>query len=202
MPVLPKENAFSEANGIASSINLIYAGTLGMKQNPSVLVDLALSFRDRTDFCIVVVANGSGISFLQSQIQEQKLRNINILPLQPFEVLPEVLASGDLLIAMLEPDASAYCVPSKILTYYCAGKPSLLVMSKDNLAARTTLDHELGFVIEPHDSEGLKSIVSELLENPGAMIGYGERARNYAELNFPIEKVANRFIEIINRLKS
>ena len=48
-----------------------------------------------------------------------------LLPYQPFGRLSEVLASADVLVALLESDAGAYSVPSKVLTYLAAGRPIL-----------------------------------------------------------------------------
>ena len=59
-----------------------------------------------------------------------------LLPFQPYEVLPEVLASADVLIAILEPDAGVFSVPSKVLSYHCAGRPILAAIPAENLAAR------------------------------------------------------------------
>ena len=59
-----------------------------------------------------------------------------LLPFQPYEVLPEVLASADVLLAILEPEAGVFSVPSKVLSYHCAGRPILAAIPAENLAAR------------------------------------------------------------------
>lgn len=198
IPVVSKDNPFSRQHGLDQSFNFVYSGTLGMKQNPEVLIEIAEQIQGRENVRLVVVAAGTGVEFVQKRTQELGLKNVLILPLQPFDTLPNVLGSGDVLLAMLESDAAAYCVPSKILTYYCAGKASLLILSKENLAARQTLAHGLGFVIEPGDSGGLKSLIDQMVGAPDQLDEVGKRARAYAERQFPIGKIADKFLKILN----
>lgn len=198
---IDKKNTFSEKFGIVNTFNIIYSGTLGMKQNPELLIEMAEIYKSSRDVRIVVIATGSGVPYLRSRAETLGLKNILILPLQPFELLPEVLGSGDLLVAMLESDASVYCVPSKILTYYCAGRPSLLIMSKKNLAARTTIENELGFVVEPGDTEELRSVTNRAMKDPEKLKLLGMKARQYAEEHFPIERIAGQFLPVIKKLK-
>ena len=54
--------------------------------------------------------------------------SLRCLGFQPFEVLPDVLGSADVLVAILEPDAGVFSVPSKVLSYFCAGRPVLLAV--------------------------------------------------------------------------
>ncbi len=201
IPLTDKSNAFSKHLNIEHTFNIVYSGTLGMKQNPELLAEIAVAYRDEQNVKIVVIATGSGVAYLKERAEAENLTNILILPLQPFKALPEVLGSGDLLVAMLESNASVYCVPSKILTYYCAGKPSLLIMSKDNLAARITTENKLGFVIDPGDLQGLRSVIDSTLADPAKLSAYGLRARQYAEENFPIERITDQFLQVINKIQ-
>lgn len=100
-------------------------------------------------------------------------------------------------MSMLDSDASIYCVPSKVLTYYCAGRPSLQIMSKGNLAAQITLRNELGFVVEPDDLKSLIEVIDSATQNPSILTEYGLRARAYAEEHFDLDKVAQQFLPII-----
>ena len=60
---------------------------------------------------------------------------MRLLPFQPAEQLSEVLGSGDVLVALLEPGASKFSIPSKVLSYLAAGRPVLGIMPADNPAA-------------------------------------------------------------------
>jgi len=201
LPLRPKINEFSLRYELTETFNIVYSGTLGMKQNPSVIISIAESLKENSNVKFVVVAIGAGVEYIKEELQKRKLTNVLLLPLQPFSELPNVLATGDILIGMLDHDASVYCVPSKVLTYYCSGRPSLLVMSKDNLAAHTTINNKLGFVVEPNDVKGLHDVIRKYLNNDSSELKeYGDRARKYAEDNFSIDNIIENFLPIINKV--
>ena len=62
--------------------------------------------------------------------------NLVFLPLQPMDVFPDVLGAADVLVALLENDAGPFSVPSKVLSYLCAGRPILLSAPPSNLSVR------------------------------------------------------------------
>jgi glycosyltransferase involved in cell wall biosynthesis len=108
-----------------------------------------------------------------------------------------VLATGDVLVGILEEEAGTFSVPSKTLSYLCAGRPLLLAMPLDNLAARITRDHKAGLIVAPADIEGFLNAASELHARPGLRAKLGRNARSYAEATFPIDKTAAVFDEIL-----
>ena len=55
-----------------------------------------------------------------------------------------MLASATVLIGILEEDAGVFSVPSKVLSYLCAGRPIVLCAPAENLASRTLLEAEAG----------------------------------------------------------
>ena len=51
---------------------------------------------------------------LEDAKAKHRLNSLRLFPLQPIARFPEVLAAGDVLVAVLEADAGAYSVPSKV----------------------------------------------------------------------------------------
>jgi glycosyltransferase involved in cell wall biosynthesis len=124
---------------------------------------------------------------------------LRVLPFQPFSDMPEVLASADVLVAVLEADAGVFSVPSKVLTYQCAGKPLLAAMPSGNLAARLIAKEGSGICVEPDNLTGFLNAARELREDAALRQRCGEKARAYAERHFDIQKIADRFEEIAKR---
>jgi glycosyltransferase involved in cell wall biosynthesis len=139
-----------------------------------------------------------GTDHLSRAKAARNLENLILLPFQPVEALPDVLASADILTAFVEPEAGLYSVPSKLLSYFCAGRPVLAGIGKGNAAAREIRRHDLGVVVEPDDEAGYLNAAQRLLADKGMRERFGRRARQYAEDNFDIEKIAARF-EVIFR---
>ncbi|MEX2454493.1 MAG: glycosyltransferase family 4 protein [Rhodospirillaceae bacterium] len=201
LPEMPRDTAWRREHGLAGRQVILYSGTLGMKHNPALLLELALKFRDRPDVAVAVVSEGPGADWLARHGHEQGLANLRILPFQPFSRFPEVLASGDLLVAILEPDAGIFSVPSKILSYLCAARPILAAMPVENLAARIVVRNEIGRVVGPGDLAGFVDGARALLDDADLARTCGTNARRYAETRFRIADIGARFDRILSAIK-
>ena len=116
--------------------------------------------------------------------------------------MSEVLGSGDVLVAVIEREAGEFSVPSKILSYLCAGRPIVLAAPRDNLASSIITNAGAGLVVEPEDHNGFVEAVRELLGNPELAMRMGSAARRYAEEQFKIENVADRFEAVFDRVSA
>ncbi len=197
IPALPKDNHWSRRHGLHDKFVFLYSGTIGMKHNPAMLLELAKRFRDNPSVEVVIVSEGIGAEWLRRESAAAGLTNLRILPYQPFADLPSVLASGDVLVGILEEEAGVFSVPSKTLSYLCAARPLLLAVPKENLAARITRDHGAGLTVAPRDMEGFLAAASFLYDSPAERTEFGKKARAYAEATFPIEKTASTFEKIL-----
>ena len=188
---LPRQNAWAVGHGLADTPVFLYAGTLGRKHDPSLLVALADGMPNAK---VVVVSDGVGTDLLHRMKQDRP--NLVLLPLQPAADLPEVLASADVLVALLEHEAHAFSVPSKVLTYLAAGRPILAAIPEANLAARTIREAGAGTVVDPLERDRFVEEARALLADPESRAAAGRAAREYAERNFEIEGITDRFESI------
>jgi colanic acid biosynthesis glycosyl transferase WcaI len=197
LPALPKDNNWSRRHGLHDKFVFLYSGTIGMKHNPAMLLELAKRFKDKPEVEIVIVSEGMGAEWLKRESAAAKLGNLRIMPYQPFAELPSVLASGDVLVGILEEEAGVFSVPSKTLSYLCAARPLLLAVPRENLAARITREQGAGITVAPKDMEGFLAAASFLHASPDECLEFGAKARAYAEATFPIEKTASTFEKIL-----
>jgi len=195
-----KDNIWSRKHKLQDKLCIVYTGTLGLKHNPEILFDIALLLKDQSHIRIVVVSEGLGADFLKKKKEEYQLNNLIIMDFQPFELMPEVMATADILIAILDKDAGVFSVPSKVLTYHCAGRPLLLSVPKENLAARLVEAMETGIVVPPHDHDRFLHEVKRLIGDEGLREKYGRNARRYAESTFDIEKITDKFEKILKEI--
>ncbi|MDZ7724267.1 MAG: glycosyltransferase family 4 protein [candidate division KSB1 bacterium] len=197
IPVMPKKNDWSKDLKIDNKFVVLYSGTLGMKHNPDVIVDAAVSLKSSKDICFVVVSEGQGMDYLKQEKGNKELSNLLLLPLQPFDKFPQVLAAADLLLVLLEEDAGIFSVPSKVWSGYCAQRPSLLVVPPENLSAKITRRIKAGKVIALEEKQQLPDIILDLKNVPDARSVWGENARRYAEKHFQIATIADKFENIL-----
>ncbi len=198
VPVRPKKNGWSEAFDLAEKQVLLYSGTLGMKHNPELLLNLALRWKDDDSVRVVAITEGIGGDWLRAKKTEHNLEGLVILPYQPFEEFPDVLASADVLVAILEPDAGVFSVPSKVLTYLCAGRAILLAVPPENLAARIVARNKAGIVVPPTAPTAFVHEAAKLLDNVEKRDAASRNARAYAEATFDIEQITDRFERILS----
>ena len=124
---------------------VLYSGTLGLKHDPSILaLDRRAAAGARIPTArVVVISEGKGRDWLEDWKRERgdAADNLVLLDFQPYADLPAVMGSADVLMAVLEPDASRFSVPSKVLTYLCSGRAIVGVLPPDNSVAEILLTH-------------------------------------------------------------
>ena len=191
----PRDNDWARAHDLVGHRVVLYAGTLGLKHDPRLLLLLAERFRGEDDVRVVVVSEGRGREWLE----QRRLPNLVLLDFQTYEALPLVFASADVLVVILELDAGAYSVPSKVLTYHCAGRPLLAALPASNLAARVIARARSGIVCDPGRPDAFVEAAERLLADGSLRRSMGERARLYAEDAFEIQRIADRFQQVIRQ---
>jgi colanic acid biosynthesis glycosyl transferase WcaI len=195
-PLLPKTNAWSCKHECDSPVNFVYSGTLGLKHKPELLVQLAdQSWRDTS---VIVAAEGVGVQELTLARTAHGLQRLKLLPLQSPDDLPQVLATADVLVAMIDSEAGHFAVPSKVQSYLCAGRPILLAAPRENLAARTVIRADAGIVVDPNDSEGFVAAAAKLRADPHLRARMGANGRAYAERTFNLERIADAFERVLS----
>jgi colanic acid biosynthesis glycosyl transferase WcaI len=198
LPELPRDNAWAREHDLAGRVVFLYSGTLGLKHDPSLLLELARWAAGR-EALVVVVSEGLGAEWLADRGGGEPA--LRLLPYQPHSRLPEVLASADVLVSVLEPEAGAFSVPSKILSYLCSARPLLVSVPAANLAARVVERSGGGVVVPPGESAAFLTAADALLD-ADLRSELGARARAYAEAAFDVDSVADRFEQLLERARS
>jgi glycosyltransferase involved in cell wall biosynthesis len=177
-------------------VNFVYSGTLGLKHKPELLAKLAA--QNWRDTSVVVAAEGVGADHLTLARDARGLQRLKLLPLQPAENLPQVLAASDVLVAIIESWAGSFAVPSKVQSYLCAGRPILLAAPRENLAARTVVRANAGIVVAPDDTKGFLAAAAKLRADPQLRAELGANGRAYAERAFDLDRIADTFEEVLS----
>ena len=200
---VPRHNAWSAEQGLDEERTLLYSGTLGLKHNPALLPKLAAAVRDAGNPVHLVVVNEGPAEAVRREEAGRLGVPLTLLPFQPYERLPEVLGSGDVLVVLLEQDAGAFSVPSKTLSYLCAGRPVLGFMPAENLASQLVGDAE-GCVLPPNDGSlaAAATWVTEVLADAEEAGRIGKQSRALAEREFALEGCADRFEHILSGVAS
>ena len=190
----PRNNAWAMENGVDSKACFMYSGTLGTKHRPELLLELGRHFEKQRNARLIVIAAGPGADWLRERAREVNPEFLTLLPFQPYERISEVMASADVLITLLDSDAGAFAVPSKTLSYLCAGRAQIVAAPSANEAASVLVEAQAGLVVSPDDPMGIIAAAERFLSDPGLRSRCATNARAYAERHFSIDAIAARFM--------
>jgi len=193
-----RKNDWAIEHGLDTARTLLYSGTLGLKHNPTLLVRLTRKVRDLgQDVRLVVVNSGPAIEVIRNEAERLDVP-VTLLPFQPYERLPEVLGSGDVLVVLLDKQAGAFSVPSKTLSYLCAGRPILGMLPQENLAA-DLISRASGRVVAPEDADLDAAAVwaAGVLADDERRAAVGASSRQLAEAEFSLPGCADRFESLL-----
>jgi glycosyltransferase involved in cell wall biosynthesis len=141
---------------------------------------------------LVVASEGEGAQDLAAAAAGR--RDVRMVGYQPAERFSEVLSSADAVLALLEPEASRFSVPSKVLSYLSAGRPIVALVPAENQAAGDVRQAG-GFVGTP-DAVGARQAADWLAatyRQSGRLATIGVESRALAEKRFDIGRIADEF---------
>jgi colanic acid biosynthesis glycosyl transferase WcaI len=188
------ENPWSGAVGLSKRPRFVYSGTLGLKHDHTLLLDLAKALAD-VGGELVVVTEGVGADRLAADRADLPLV---LLPYQNARQVTDVLASADVLVVLLEADATEYSVPSKVATYLCAGRPILGSLSVHNDAARRILEAGAGVIVDPDDRLGfIREALVLCAADASERERLGRQGRAYAEREFAPAAITAAFLHAV-----
>lgn len=194
VPLRPRENEWRRTILADEDAMVLYAGTLGRKHDPRLLLELARSAATDDAMRVVVISEGPGAEWLKASAKTAGLRrHLLVLPFQPYELVPDVMAAADLALVLLEGDASRFSVPSKTLTYLSAGRPIVAAVPRENLAARIVERVGAGVVVPPGDGPAFTAAVRRVLGKSEFARAMSAAGRAYATAAFDVVDIAEKF---------
>lgn len=195
---LPRRNAWSAAQGLDDRFVFLCAGTMGLKHDPGLILDMARAFADDPAVAIVVVSQGPGRDFLEHAKQSGDYPGLRLLDYQPADRVPEMLATADVAVALLRAEAGGMSVPSKVASYLAAGRPILAGLPLDNAAAALITGTGAGLCADSGDPAGFVAAAR-------ALRGDEERRRRHAAAaaaaarSFDIDRIGPVFLDLLRQ---
>src|SRR5690606_10832337 len=122
---MSKENRFSQEHGLCGSFVVMYAGNMGHSQGLEMVIEAARLLQANRKIRFVFVGNGVRRADLAALAAAYALENVTFLPYQPRERMPEVIASADVSLVILEPEKSKTTIQSKTYEIMAMARPNL-----------------------------------------------------------------------------
>lgn len=167
----------------------LYAGLLGLAQGLDQILGVAASLPDDVPGRCVLVGDGPVRAALEERIAREKIDRVRLLPAQPRQRIPALLAAADVAVATLGLRLRG-AVPSKIYEAMASARPLLLIAAGE--AARRVEQAECGLAVRPGDLDGARLAWGRLAADPELRARLGAAGRRAAETTYDRTRIAER----------
>ncbi|GBL13013.1 GDP-mannose-dependent alpha-(1-6)-phosphatidylinositol monomannoside mannosyltransferase [Microcystis aeruginosa NIES-1211] len=200
---LPKNhNYFRQENHLEGKFIVLYSGNIALTQPLETLIDAAVQLVNIPEIKVVIVGKKEALDRLEKYRQQQGASNVLLLPFQPREKLPEMLAAADVGMVMQKHNVISFNMPSKIQVLLASGRAIIASVPADGTAARAIERSGGGLVVNPEDPEALATAILKLYKNPDLATILGEKGRQYAEENYAFEKTLDQYEKLFSQVVS
>lgn len=186
------DNLFIKNNKLEGKFIVMYSGNLGNTHRMDVLVDVAKRVEDK-DVLFILIGEGGKKKMIERRMLEEDVKNVLLLPYQPYEFLSHSLSAADIAVITLDTVSSQMSVPSKTFNMMSLGKPLMCIASPKSELGNIVKKYQLGEIFHPEDIEGMTDFVLKLKREKSVKVQYAENSLK-ASKDFTVEN-AKMFID-------
>ena len=202
---LPKEdNSFRTAHDLTDKFVVLYSGNIALTQGLETVIEAASKLQHLPEIVFVIVGEESALGNLQEFCNVHNAKNVLLLPFEPRERLPEMLAAADVGLVVQKRDVTAFNLPSKIPVLLASGRAIVASVPDTGTAKVAIINSGGGIVIPPEDVQAMADTVLELYHDRPRVEALGQQGRQFAEEFFSFEQALNQyealFAEVIGEL--
>jgi glycosyltransferase involved in cell wall biosynthesis len=187
------ELAWSDGEVIA-----LHSGNIGLKQGLENVVEAARLAADRS-LPVRFVLLGDGNQRDRIEALGQGLPTLRLLQPVTDEYLVSTLAAADVLLVNERRGVRDMSLPSKLTSYFAAGRPVVAAVDPDGATAVEVMRSGGGCVVPSGDPRALLDAVIALAADPERARSIGERGRSYSVRNLSAQAAHARIETLILR---
>jgi len=196
----PRRNEFSEDQGWNDQFVALFAGNVGMSQGLDTVLEAAALLRDIPDLLFAIVGNGASKPALIAQTEALGLNNVQFLPYQSYDKVPELYSAADLGLIPLRRGFTNDSVPSKLFTIMGVARPLIAAVDAHSETAQVIAEAGCGLCIAPEDPQALAEAVRTLYESRERAAQMGRLGRRHVERHYTRVSVARQYEAVFARL--
>jgi colanic acid biosynthesis glycosyl transferase WcaI len=190
----PKENnAFRAEHQLTQKFVALYSGNIALTQGLETVIEAASRLCHIPDIAIVIVGEEQALQRLRQYCEVCGADNVTLLPLQPREKLPEMLAAADVGLVIQKHNVISFNLPSKIQLLLASGR-ALIASVPDRGSAAKVVEHSGGgIIVPPEDPDALAAAIEHLYYQPEQVKQLGDKSRQYALDHFTLEQALDQY---------
>jgi glycosyltransferase involved in cell wall biosynthesis len=177
---------------------VLHAGNMGLKQGLEQVVAAAKHVRDDgPPLLYVLMGDGSQRGDLEAMAAGAA--HLRFLEFQPEADLPNVLAAADVLLVSERATVIDMSLPSKLTTYFAAGRPVVAAVPSTGATAQEVRRSGAGLVVPVGDPDELNRVVANLRTDPALVEALGQAGRAYASSSLDPSQAFARIDDLLDR---
>ncbi|HEY9673726.1 MAG TPA: glycosyltransferase family 4 protein [Waterburya sp.] len=190
----PRENnAFRAEHQLTKKFVALYSGNIALTQGLETVIEAARRLCHIPDIAIVIVGEEQALQRLRQYCEVCGADNVILLPLQPREKLPEMLAAADVGLVIQKHNVISFNLPSKIQLLLASGR-ALVASVPDRGSAAKVVEHSGGgIIVPPEDPDALAAAIEHLYYQPEQVKQLGDKSRQYALDHFTLEQALDQY---------
>jgi len=169
----------------------LHGGNMGQKQGLGAIL-AAAALLDGERIRIVLAGDGNDRARLHAEARRRRLANIQFMPMQEPGRWEELMQASDVLLVNQRVSVADMSLPSKLTSYFAAGRPVVAAVSPDSETAREIGAAEAGYVVPAEEPAALRDVLVSLQRDPSAASTFGATVLRYAETNLSAEACLER----------
>lgn len=183
-------------------LKIFYGGNMGVLQDMETLKQAMIHFKNDPKVEFIFAGHGIKYDEIKKCINEQEIKNATMYEFLPKEQYDRLIDDIDVAVVSLEEDVKGLGSPSKVYSYYAAGKPVIAIVPEDTDIVRDIKEYQNGFTIENGKVKELIKVIKELLcysmEKMNTLGEFSEQLHNEKyTLKINAEKYLN-LLELLN----
>jgi colanic acid biosynthesis glycosyl transferase WcaI len=192
-PLPKEENKFRAAHNLNGKFVLLYSGNIALTQGLETVIQAAAKLRDISEITFVIAGEAKGLERLQKYCTDCGADNVLLLPFQPREHLPEMLAAADVGLVVQKKNVISFNMPSKIQVLLASGRALIASVPDNGTAAKAIRQSGGGVVVPPEDPQALATAILDLYKHPEKTKTLGYNSRKYAMEQYAFEQALNQY---------
>ncbi|MGJ5672204.1 MAG: glycosyltransferase family 4 protein [Nostochopsis sp.] len=192
-PLSKENNSFRSEHQLNDKFLVLYSGNIALTQGLETVVKAASTLQYIPDIKFVIVGEAKGLERLQQECQNCGADNVLLLPFQPREQLPEMLAAADIGLVVQKKNVISFNMPSKIQVLLASGKALVASVPDNGTAARAIRQSGGGVVVPPEDPDALAKAIFDLYQHPEKVKILGYNSRQFAVEQYSFDQALNHY---------
>jgi colanic acid biosynthesis glycosyl transferase WcaI len=196
------DNVFRQEYDLGDKFVVLYSGNIALTQGLETVVEAAIQLRHIPEILVVIVGEARALAQLQEYCDAKGATNVRLLPFQPRERLPAMLAAADVSLIVQRRHVVSFNMPSKTQVILASGRPVIASVPSTGSAAKAVEKSRGGMVTAPEDPAALAAAIVNLQTHPELAAAYGKQGRQHALDRYTFDQALTQYEALFERVVS